>query len=338
MPLTLTTVASAAPRAYLRLVEASPGPRVCPPDHAHAGSCSCYVSHRCRCDACRIENTRRQREYRRQRAYGRSSHLVEMGPVREHLLMLIGTGMGYTQIARVAGVAPTGVRVAVYGRRDSGSRYGEIPHRINRSKAERLLAVTPDVRNLAGGTRISARGTVRRLQALMCLGWSQRQLAEYLDVSHANLHRLMAAELVTVRTHLQVKAVFDKLWDQLPPALTPAATITINATRQVARRRRWVPPLGWDDIDNDQAPATGDPADLIGSDLDEVAIELAVAGDRVHLTAAEFDEALRRLHRLRLPDGTIATRLHVAARTVHRARQRLQLPAAIGFDQLPVAV
>ena len=336
MSTALAITAPHAARADLRLVEATREHQVCPPDHAHAGSCSCYIRHGCRCEACRAENTQRNRRYRRLRAYGRSGDLVAMAPVREHLLQLIDAGMGYSQIAHVAGVAVTGVRVAIYGRRDTGARYGEIPRRIERRKAERLLAVTHDVRNLAGGTRISAGGSARRLQALMCLGWGPLQLADRLEMSRANLSRLMAAEHVTVRTHLKVKAVYDQWWNQLPPREAGSTGSAVEATRQMARERGWVSPLGWDDIDTDVAPIACDLVD--DGDFDEIAVELAVAGDPIRLTQSEFDEAIRRLHHRQLSDGAIAARLHVVARTVLRARKRLQLPAAMGADGLPVAV
>jgi WhiB family redox-sensing transcriptional regulator len=70
---------------------------------------------------------------------------------------------------------------------------------------------------------------------------------------------------------------------------------------------------------------------------DDVAIDLAVAGERVDLTPAERREALRRLHAARLSDPQIAERLGLHVRTVLRLRSELGLPAAVGHDGKAVA-
>lgn len=64
-------------------------------------------------------------------------------------------------------------------------------------------------------------------------------------------------------------------------------------------------------------------------DIDEMAVERAVAGDPpTQLTIAEREEAVRRLHALNYSDRGIARRLGIAERTAHRIRHdRLGLPA-----------
>lgn len=64
------------------------------------------------------------------------------------------------------------------------------------------------------------------------------------------------------------------------------------------------------------------------TDLDDIAIERAVAGDPVHLRPVERVEVVRRLTRLRLTTPQIAERLHIAPRTVARIRQRAGITAA----------
>jgi hypothetical protein len=70
---------------------------------------------------------------------------------------------------------------------------------------------------------------------------------------------------------------------------------------------------------------------------DDVAVDLAVSGQRVELTPAERREALRRLHAARLSDPQIAERLGLHVRTVLRLRSELGLPAAVGHDGKAVA-
>lgn len=70
---------------------------------------------------------------------------------------------------------------------------------------------------------------------------------------------------------------------------------------------------------------------------DEVAIDLAMAGERVPLTSAERREAVRRLHATRVTDREIAERLGLNVRTVFRIRAELGLPAAVGRDGKAIA-
>ncbi|MEP6482545.1 MAG: hypothetical protein ABJA94_11115 [Rhodoglobus sp.] len=90
-------------------------------------------------------------ERRRRRAAGRPEQrpLVDAQPAREHVAFLRSRGMGIVSIARAAGVSKTGLRALVYGREDftpdggRGPRHGEIPKRIDKEKAKRILAVAP---------------------------------------------------------------------------------------------------------------------------------------------------------------------------------------------------
>jgi hypothetical protein len=54
--------------------------------------------------------------------------------------------------------------------------------------------------------------------------------------------------------------------------------------------------------------------------IDEIAVDLACAGEKVALTAAERAEVVRRLSARREPIVQIADRLRVAARVVERTR------------------
>jgi DNA-binding CsgD family transcriptional regulator len=61
--------------------------------------------------------------------------------------------------------------------------------------------------------------------------------------------------------------------------------------------------------------------------IDEIAVERAVSGERVCLSAAERAEAIRLLHGRGLSAQQIAERLHVTARTVQRYRVVLGVAA-----------
>lgn len=317
------------------------GSTICPPEHKHQASTTCYIEHRCRCTPCREHLALTVRRRYRQKAYGRfDSGLVDAAPVREHLAMLQGHGIGYRRTAALAGASVTVVRNIIYGRQQAGPRHSAPQKHIKRDTAERILAITPDMKNHAAGAVIPARGARRRLQALAVMGWSQAKLAEHLGSAHQTVGNIIMNRTSTtsVATHRQIAQLFDKLWDQVPPRSEWHDRAAYTRTIRIAKQHSWVPPLAWDDIDNDPAPAalnptsTDDDLDLdpAGTPFDEIAVELALAGHRVKLTPEDRHEAVRRAWERRWSDGFTAQQLGLSDRTVLRIRQELHLAA---FDQ-----
>jgi transposase len=270
----------------------------------------------------------------RLKAYGRfDTGLVDAQPVREHMMMLAEFGLGYKRVAKLAGIGITPARNLIWGRQDSGPRYGELQKQVKRETAEAILAVKPEIGVLAGGARIPARGVHRRVQALVTMGWSQSKLADRLGMERGNFGLMMQRTHVTVRVHREVAALFEELWNVLPPREEWHDKIAFARSKGYARKRRWLPPLAWDDIDNDVEPPVPDEIDGV----DEVLVHLAVSGDHVRLSPAERRAAVTVLHDARLSDSAIAERLHCADRTVLRIRQELGLAAAVGADGQAVA-
>lgn len=299
----------------------------CPESHKHAEASTCFIQHQCRCTPCVDAHNSRERNRKKLKAYGRfDTGLVDAEPVREHLLMLGDFGLGYKRVAGLAGVGVTAVRNVLWGRQDPGPRKGELPKRINRENAERLLAVKPDISLLAAGALIPARGTHRRLQALVARGWSQAKLADALSRSRGNFGAMMKRDRVSVALHRAVADLFDELWDQVPPHEEWRDSIAYSRTVHYAEARRWLPPLAWDDIDNDVEPPVPDEDDGI----DETAVLLAMQGEGVRLTPAERRECVLRLHGERWSDGRIAETIGCTDKTVFRIREELGLEA---FDQ-----
>ncbi|MGI0521806.1 hypothetical protein ABY45_14620 [Microbacterium maritypicum] len=297
---------------------------ICPPEHKHDGSLVCYNLHQCRCTSCVEHRAATDMQRAKLKAYGRfDTGLVDAEPVREHLLMLGEFGLGYKRVARIAGVGITPVRNVIWGRQDPGPRKGEIPKRIKRENAEKILAVKPDVSLLAAGASIPSRGAHRRLQALVARGWSQSKLAERLGIDRGNFGVMMQRARVSVALHRQVEKLFEDLWDQLPPRTAWRDSIAYSRTIRYARERRWLPPLAWDDIDNDVEPPVQDDE----GGIDEMAVVLAMQGEHIRLTPAERRECVQRLHRERWSDGRIAETVGCSSKTVERIRAELDLPA-----------
>jgi hypothetical protein len=279
------------------------------------------------------EHSRRARVRQKQKAYGRfDTGLVDAEPVREHLLMLGEFGLGYKRVAALAGIGITPTRNLIWGRQEPGPRYGELQKRVKRETAEALLAVKPDIENLAQGVKLPARGVQRRIQALVARGWSMSKLGDRLGIDPGNFGVMMTQGQVTVRRHRQVAALYEELWDLLPPHEEWRDKIAYTRALNHAAKRRWLPPLAWDDIDNDVEPPVPDEE----AGVDEARVYLATTGDRVRLTIEERREAVRVLHAARLSDAVIGERLGINARTVLRIRQELGLAAAVGADQQPV--
>lgn len=306
-------------------------PFVCPDDHKRAVNGTCYAIHKCKCDGCRAGMTTRAGARSRAQLYGRwVDPYVPAEPVREHIELLQASGLGWKRIAALSGVGNTAVSQLIYGRKGSNSdpRKGEVLKRTTRVKADAILAVNPDLSLLAAGAVIPSRGTHRRLQALVSIGWSQSKLAAHLDIQPGNFNRMMGAASVCVGLHREVHVLFDQLWNTEPTHDEWRSLSSFNRAKRYAAARRWLPPMAWDAIDTDVAPPVAEASTTDG--IDEAAVELAMSGEDVRLTSLERRAAVTRLHAQRLSDHLIADRLRINARTVLRIRQELGLAA---FDQ-----
>lgn len=303
-------------------------PTVCPPDHKHGQTGTCYVHHQCRCSDCSNSRSERDTQRRKLKAYGRySPGLVDVGPVREHLLFLSEQGMGYKRVAEVAGVSVTAVRNILWGRQDPGPRKGEMPKRVAANTAEAVLKVQPDLSTLAGGALVPSVGTRRRIQALVARGWSLSKLAARLNMGTSNFCVMLSREFVSVAKHRAIESLYDELWNRVPPHEMWQDKSAYVRALNFAKARRWLPPLAWDDIDTDLEPPVVEPVD---GAIDEVAVELACAGEMVRLSHAERRVAITKLSREGWSDSKIAERLRLAPRTVLLIRGELGLPAVEG--------
>lgn len=177
---------------------------------------SCYETHRTR-----------------QKAYGRWETLyVDAEEARQHIIMLKACGLGDRRIAELAGVARNNVREVLTGRAGRGRS-----ERLLRRNAEAILAVRPDP---APGTAVSSCGTVRRLRALVAIGWTQSTLCDRLGVLPGNGCRIFRGEqdYVSQLTAERVRKLYDEL------AMLPGPS---DRARSHAKKRKWAPPLAWDD-------------------------------------------------------------------------------------------
>jgi hypothetical protein len=80
-------------------------------------------------------------------------------------------------------------------------------------------------------------------------------------------------EQVTAGRARQVAALYDDLSMTPPPETNQRERIAASRSRNFARQRGWAPPLAWDDIDNDEAPATVDAPPPREADVDHAVVQ-----------------------------------------------------------------
>lgn len=286
--------------------------------HQH-GTYAAYHLDGCRCTPCSTAATDYGRTRDRRTAYGTWQPFIDAQPVRDHIATLMAAGVGLKRITELTGINGGVMCKLVYGQ---GGRPPS--RRVRHATATKILAVR--LTDIAPGQRVDATGTRRRLQALTTLGWTAQQLAD-----QAGLDRQVIDAAITGRRHLvihgnaaTITALYDRLWN------TPAPP-SIGASRAIARAAKngWLAPLAWDDDAIDDPSHTPVTDSLEHADVDEVAVQRAISGDRTTLTPRETDLAVTALARQGLSDSQIATRIGVAVRTVLRSRQRTSTPAAI---------
>lgn len=170
--------------------------------------------------------------------------------------------------------------------------------------------------------KVPSIGSVRRIQALMADGWTGQHLARELGIRRNNLPVYCRFPTIRAWKAQQIAELYDQMKGQSGPSERTAAR---------AAAAGFLPPESWEhaDIDNPDALPVIDYHDPAGpDDVDEVAVQRAAQGDRtVKLTPPERREAIRLLHSQGLSDNAIADRIGAVGRTVHRIRQKLDLPA-----------
>lgn len=219
---------------------------------------------------------------------------IDPALARRHIERLYATGMGYKAIADAAGVAPR----TIY--RAAGL---EPANSITRAATAAILAVPLDT-PVTSGYR-PAYGAIRRLRALVALGYPCGWLADELGMARSNMSTLIrTARPGRANTRVQAATwqAIDNLYQRLH--MTPGPS---DRARAMATGRGWVPPLAWDDVDDEQeTPArVTEPAGRKAY-LDHAAMERRYQGDRsVRLTAAEARAVIARCYRAGRSTGWI---------------------------------
>jgi len=248
--------------------------------HEH-GTVQAYKIDGCKCRPCRNAIRAREAERNRQLAYGTwDSGRTDAAPVREHMLMLMGNGFSDRSIAKAATVARSTLRKIIDGQNG----------RVLKATAEKILNVQPGIDALGDDCQVDSTGTVRRLQALVAVGWPQSRIADQVGMGAGNFQTLLKSPTVRVRTAKKVSDLYDSLWDKTPVATSSFESAAITRARNAAAARGWLPPMAWDD------DAIDDPA--VNPDLGGNESARAALGENVEFlskSGAARDEIAERL-------------------------------------------
>ena len=292
--------------------------------HEH-GTRAAYVQDRCGCGPCTAANTEAERRRSTAIAYGTWSGLVDAAAARGHVQSLREQGLSLKRIAQLSAVGQGTLNALVYGEPARGRRPLS---QVRPDTERRLLAVRFQASAVPPGRRVDATGTRRRLQALATLGWSVTSLAARSDLALRTLRRALTTTTVTAETARTVGRLYDQLRAEPVTQRDPRDQAAAARSKARGQRAGWRGPLAWDDIDHDPEPETLELPDSLASWVDVVAVERAMRGERLSLTALERRDAVSRLTHRGLSARCIAELLHTTVRTVTRLRASAREDAA----------
>lgn len=169
---------------------------------------------------------------------------------------------------------------------------------------------------------VPALGSQRRIQGLQVLGFTFDQIAEAANANRHTVWRVLTEKTVEPKTRDRI----NKAYKTLLRNPTGGAS---KRTAILSKRKGYVSPFAWEDIDADLRPVDA----VVGAIVDDVAVTIALTGTRVALTADERRAAVTKLHAEKWSDPLIAETLHCASETVQRDRRKLGLDAW-PYDQL----
>lgn len=108
------------------------------------------------------------------------------------------------------------------------------------------------VRDMKPGRIVTAVGVARRLQALAWLGYTSPVVAAESGVHEETIRDARNGTLAYLHatTAAALADTYDRLWTAPAEPRSPHSSRGITRSRNHARRKGWLPPLAWDDIDD----------------------------------------------------------------------------------------
>jgi hypothetical protein len=209
------------------------------------------------CAQCSIAASEYSRNVRRLKAYGQWQPWADPEPVRQHIRNLMDNGMPLRDIAIAADVPLSRVTRVLYGRRDRHIA------KTRTEFAEAVLALRPKP------ARVPSLGAARRLQALVAIGYSTGAIGRRLGVTYSRVGQIIHQRTTEIfrESHEQIAALYEELSMVPPPRVTSRDRQRYRRALAVAQQNGYLPPLAWDDIDNDPTPVLAEPERAPGRPL-----------------------------------------------------------------------
>lgn len=233
-------------------------------------------------------------------AWRRTNRPVDAAIVRDHINQLRQAGFGYRRIAELSGCGTSTIRALSAG--DTTYTYSD--------RAAAILAVDVE-RDLP--LNMNPIGAMRRLRALIALGYTDVDLADRLGTTQTNIWRYTGTErsYITLGMHQRI----DRLYRELGALPQPNGWIADRARRRAAKRG-WLPPMAWDDDMIDQLD--GQPADY----------GRTPAAKRMRAIPPDFiAEYVDLRDEIGLSDAKIAARLGITEQALYKRLLRAVIPA-----------
>ena len=249
----------------------------------HTPSRACYIRG-CRRPECKAADYQYMSRIRLDHHRGQRRR-TDATQTRHHIERLQAAGWTQAQIGRAAGIAHRIV--------------GDVALReqptVSNATARAILGV-PIGEPPADGPDVDATGTVRRVRALIAIGWPIARLAPHVGIHETALGRISRGELAAVRisTAESVAAVYRRL------SRVPGPSVR---ARNDALRKGWAGPAAWDGTSIDDPGALPD-TDMSEPDLKRNELAELRRQEVIHL--AGFD----------VPPEEIAARLDIGFTTV----------------------
>ena len=250
----------------------------------------------CYCTPCVLIKRKVRKRSKVNRQMGRSAR-IDARPARKHLVMLHQT-MSWSTLVTATGIDD----------RRLCRIYGGHQTRIARTTHARITAVQPPSQAV-DSKYIDATGAIRRIRALMAVGYSARAIAAAASSTEARIQRIASGVQPTLRAGLAKRV--SRAYRALAFLPVPENRFTTRA-RNRAASNGWAGPLAWgEEIDDPSAaPEVDEPVSV---------------GRKRHGTADL--ERVAELTRQGRTAGEIALDLGVHERTVVRARGRVRANA-----------
>jgi len=253
------------------------------------------------CDACRDVGNAYSRRNVRMRELG-IVQLVDAERARQHVRRLLAAGMTVRQVEGASGVHRTAIRVLL------GDFPNRKPSRRIRPDTERALLTVRVAFFPAGGEMVDGAGTRRRLQALMAIGWTARDLGRMLGAQSCQL-QVGKRSQVRADTARKVAALYAELENTPGPS---------SRTRTWARGRGYLLPAWWDADTIDDPHAEPDGLRLYGTRRQQRDGVRIIAEVLVDDLTAPRQARVELMHRRGLSPQQIAERLGLPLRYVNR--------------------